>query len=200
MPRISVVCLGAVALAVLSACGSTTAGGQSPVAAASATDSSSESDPAPPTETSGTEPARPPQDSQPSLEVASLPIGANADEGCLTIRFLASASEVPPGLRLAVTRVWFDPEAIEIGGSGCSGETPSCLDGLNLTESTSDECFAAIRTADPGAVGDQVEVEVAATVDCPQDSLPACTAFKEKLDSDEQSVGVAHIVVPAPGT
>ena len=96
--------------------------------------------------------------------------------------------------------MWFDPEAIEIGGSGCSGETPSCLDGLNLTESTSDECFAAIRTADPGAVGDQVEVEVAATVDCPRGSLPACTAFKEKLDSDEQSVGVAHIVVPASGT
>lgn len=94
--------------------------------------------------------------------------------------------------------MWFDPEAIEIGGSGCSGETPSCLDGLNLTESTSDECFAAISTPDPGAVGDQVEV--AATVDCPQDRLPTCTAFKEKLDSDEQSVGVAHIVVPASGT
>jgi hypothetical protein len=212
MPRITFAWLCAAALAVLPACGST--GQEVPDASMSSTGSSSAdsatsesssesestsaSDTTPPPETSGTESARPPQSEQPSLTVASLPIGANADEGCLTIRFLRAASEVPADMRLVVTRVLFKPEAIEFGGSGCSGMTHVCGDGLVLTESGSDECSASITTSDAGAVGTQVEVQVAATVDCAGGHVAACVRFKERLESDEDSVGIATISVPEP--
>jgi hypothetical protein len=206
MGRIAFACLCAATLAVLPGCGSS--GQELAVASASSTGSSStdsatkksssESDTTPPTETSATEPARRSQSEQGSLTVASLPIGANADEGCLGIRFLRAASEVPADMKLVVTRVRFKPEAIEFGGSGCSGRTPVCSDGLVLTESGSDECFASIRTSDSGAVGTRVEVEVAASVDCAGAQVAACVRFKEKLDSDERSVGAATISVPEP--
>ena len=87
MPRIVCACLCAAALAVLPACGSS--GQELPGAAAASTggsstdsatsESSSEPDTAPPPETSGTESARPPQRQQPSVTVASLPIGVDAN-------------------------------------------------------------------------------------------------------------------------
>jgi hypothetical protein len=206
MRRITFACLCAAALAVLPACGSAgqeVAGASAASTGSSSTESatsesSSESDTTPPAETSGTESARRSQSEQASLTVASLPIGANAGEGCLTIRFLQAASEVPAYLRLVVTRVWFKPEAIAFGGSGCSGRTPVCADGLVLTESGSDECFASITTGDAGAVGTQVQVQVAATVDCAGGQVAACARFKERLESDENSVGIATVSVPEP--
>src|SRR3954470_9862533 len=104
MRRIAFACLCAAALAVLPACGSSgqEVGGASAASTESSStgESSSESDTAPAAETGGTEPARPPQNNQGSLEVASLPLGANVDgDGCLTIRFQGAASEVPAYLR-----------------------------------------------------------------------------------------------------
>jgi hypothetical protein len=100
-------------------------------------------------------------------------------------------------MNLVLTRVRFKPEAIEFGGSGCSGGTPLCSEGLVLTESGSDECFASI-TSDAGAVGTQVEVQVGASVDCTGGQLASCLRFKERLESDEDSVGIATISVPEP--
>jgi hypothetical protein len=203
MPRITFACLCAAALALLPACSS---GGQEvPAVSAASTGSSSAdsagessgSDAAPPAETSGTESARPQQNDQASLTVASLPIGANADLGCLVIRFRDAASEVPAGMRLVVHRIWFNSDAIAFGGSGCSGGSPVCQEGLVLTESGSDECFASV-TSDAGAVGMPVVVQVAASVDCVGGNVPACVQFKEKLESDEKNVGTATFSIPPP--
>ena len=212
MPRIAFACLCAAALAVLPACGSAgqevTAGSAASTESSSTdsatsessseSDSASASDTTPPPETGGTEAARSPRSEQPSLKVASLPIGANADgDGCLTIRFLRAASEVPAGMRLVVTRVWFEPEVIQFGGSACPQATPVCRPGLVLTETTRDECFASITTGD-AAVGSRVEVQVKATVDCVGGQLAACVRFKEKIESDENSEGIATFSVPEP--
>jgi len=130
--------------------------------------------------------------------VASLPLGANVDgDGCLTIRFLGAASEVPAGMSLVVTRVGFDPAAIEFGGSGCSGRTRVCGPGLVLTESGSDECFASVRS-DPGAAGSKVEVQVAATVDCIGGQVAACVRYKEEVEGDKGSEDLRTVEVPEP--
>src|SRR4051794_40364547 len=133
MPRVAFALLCAAVLALLPACGS--AGQQGAAASAALTgsssssgdDSTSESDTAPATETGGTESAGPAQGGQGSLKVASLPLGANVDaEGCLSIRFQGSASEVPTGMTLVVTGIWFDPEVFTFGGSACPGERSRC--------------------------------------------------------------------------
>jgi len=130
--------------------------------------------------------------------VASLPLGANVDgDGCLTIRFLGAASEVPGFLRLVVTRVSFDPQVIAFGGSGCSGRTRVCGAGLVLTETGDDECFASVRS-DPGAVGTKVKVQVAATVDCTGGRAADCARYKEQVDSDKSSEDLGSVEVPEP--
>jgi hypothetical protein len=215
MPRIAFACLCAVALAVLPACGSggqqvagasaastgSSSSGSSSTASSSADsatgESSSGADTTPPLETSGTESARASQGGQPSLTVASLPIGANADEKCLTISFEGAASEVPAGMRLVVTGIAFKPKVVQFGGSGCAGETPVCRVGLALTESGSDQCLASIKS-DAGAAGTQVEVQVAATVDCTGGQVPACVRFKEKIESDANNQGIATFEVSEP--
>jgi len=205
MPRIALACLCAAALAVLPACGSS--GQEVPGVSAASTgssftdsagQSSSESDTAPPAETSGTESARPPQGKQPSVTVASLPIGVDTDEGCLTIRFERAASEVPAGMRVVVTRIRFKPQVIEFGGSGCSGRTPLCRDGLVLTQGGRDKCFASIRARDADDVGRRVEVLARATVYCAAGQAAACVRYKKSLESDRQKEGVATVSVPEP--
>ena len=210
MPRIVFACLCAAALTVLPACGSSgqevAAGSAASTESSSAdsatsessseSDSTSASDTQPPPETSGTESARSRQTEQASLTVASLPIGANADLGCLVIRFLNAASEIPADMRLVVTRIWFKPEAVEFGGSGCAGDHQVCREGLVLTESSSDECFASITATGP--VGTRVAVQVAASVDCVGGRVAACLQFKARLQSDENGVGIATFSVPEP--
>jgi len=132
------------------------------------------------------------------VTVASLPIGVDADEGCLTVRFERAASEVPAGMRVVVTRIRFKPQRIESGGSGCSGRTPLCRDGLVLTQSARDRCFASIRARDADDVGTRVEVQATATVHCPGGQAAACVRYKKRLEGDRQKEGVATVVVPEP--
>jgi len=211
MQRIVFACLCAAVLAVLPACSSAgqgvagaSAASTGSTSADSATNESSSgsgstsSDAAPPAETSGTESARPPQGGQGSLTVASLPIGANADgDGCMTISFEGAASEVPAGMRLVVTDIEFKPQVVQFGGPACPQETPVCRPGLVLTETGNDQCFASI-TMGGAAVGTSVQVQVKANVDCTGGQVAACTQFKEKIDSDEKSNGIATFEVPEP--
>src|SRR4051812_16146501 len=198
MPRTTLARLCAVTLAVfvaLTACGP---GSQSPVAATAPTgdagastsvDTSSEqaspagsydaSDAPPPAETGGTEQAGPTGGAEPSLSVASLPIGANAYQGCLTVRFIGSASEIPAGLGLLVTGVTFDPPTLAISGPGCPGERVSCLGGLTLTESSSNECFLPVGSAGPPFR--RTTHGVAAPGHRPQDPSPDWLGLPEKL-------------------
>jgi hypothetical protein len=213
MPRIMFACLCAAVLAVLPACGS---GGQEvpgPSAAStgslsadsgtsgssSGSDSTSVSDTTPPPETGGTESARPTQGGQGSLITASLPIGANLDgDGCLTINFLDAASTVPADMRLVVTLIKFDPQVFELTGSGCSGSHPVCRVGLVLTESSTDDCLALVRTSPSAVVGTRVRVKVAATVDCTGGQVAACRGYQEKLQSDANSEQLGSVEVPEP--
>ena len=211
MPRIGFACLCAVALAVLPACGSggqqlagaseaSTTGSSSgnPAPDSAAGESSSGADTTPPVETGGTESARPTQGGQGSLVTASLPIGANVDgDGCLTIRFLDAASEVPANMRLVLTLVEFDPKVFELVGSGCSGSDPVCTVGLVLTETGTDECMALVKS-DAAAVGTRVRVKVTAAVDCTGGQVADCADYQKKLQSDADSEQLGTVEVPQP--
>jgi hypothetical protein len=109
-----------------------------------------------------------------------------------------TASEVPEGMRVVVTRIRFKPQRIEFGGSGCSGRTPLCRDALVLTQSGRDRCFASIRARDADDVGTRVEVQATGTVNCAGGQAVACVRYKKRLESDRQKEGVATVSVPEP--
>lgn len=201
MPKIRCAWICVAALGVVTACTSASGGGSTPPVAASgvptgsAAASSADLASSPPPETSGTEPAGPAAGSDPALTVASLPIGVNADgEGCVTIRFLRSASEVPAGLRLVVTGVLFDPPP-RTGGSGCAGSRVWCLDRPVLTDSTGDECFVRVVGSPDGDT--MTKVQVTAMVDCPAGRQEDCRAFEQQLTDDAVSEGPTTVTVPA---
>jgi hypothetical protein len=215
MTKVPIVFVSAAVVALVAACGAGSPEAQSPVAATSSigsgtssttgdgsdagsdagASSSSESDAAPPTEDSGgTEAARPAQGA-PSLDLAGLPIGVNADGGCLTVRLLSSASEVPPGMGLRITGVSFTPRAIEVGSAGCTGHDAACL-GLTLTESSTDECVVPIESAGGAAPGELVSVSIQASIDCPPGQTPACLAYKEKVREDFREQEPVTVGVP----
>lgn len=200
MSKLSVICLSAAALATVAGCGRGSPVTQDPVAATSSINSgaagaSTQAD-TPPAETSGgTEPPRATREPPPAVEVASLPIGTNRDGNCLSVRLLSGASEVPAGLRLVITAVTFQPGAIELSGSGCSGGQTSCL-GLVLTESSDDECSVPIRATGLPSGSDGVEVVVAARVECPAGQGAACNDYKHTLEKDQRSEGSASVDVP----
>lgn len=113
----------------------------------------------PPPETSGAESTASRQPSQPSVEVASLPIGGGTDDDdpavdqCIDVSYLGS-EPIPAGVRIAVTGVSFDPPSFRLGGGGCSGRgTPCTANGFAFTETNenSDDgrCVVEIHATGP---------------------------------------------------
>jgi hypothetical protein len=229
MPRISFIVFSAAAVVLMSACGASSLGGQSPAASTgsavtstttapssgsappspsgspSSSDSSTEPDSSPATETSGTEAAGPRQGSQPSVDTAQLPIGdGNVDENnCLHIAVLESGTQAPPGIRLVVTSVSFDPPLVEIGDSGCSGQGPSCLADFDPSPDTPN-CVVPIKAAPGQSAGDtEAEVKVTADVHCPSGQRLTCGRFEGQLQADQKRQhenSAITVVVPDSST
>jgi hypothetical protein len=216
MPRLPLVVLSAASLAMVSACGASSLGGQSPVVSAggissgttsttadspsssgssSRSASSTEPDTAPPTEQSGgTESARPGQGAQPSVEVAQLPIGGNQVAACATVDYEGPA-DIPAGVRIIVTGVSVQPSssAAEVGGSGCSGlDGAPCLKYVLVSDGVkTSACNIPIKASGSAGDGTDGHLVLAGRLECPAGHSSDCSSFVQVLLANPQTITVS---------
>ena len=125
----------------------------------------------PAVEGSGPESPPPRKDGGPSITVASLPVGGNADQDpenplqqCASVNWLLGS--LPSGVVVRLGDVSFDPSGIfQQGGSGCGSNQPVCHAGTTWTKDGS-SCSLPVTQLDESSAAD-VTLLVPGKISCP---------------------------------
>ncbi len=177
----------AVVAAALAGCGSAGPSASSTTAPAPAAASATDTGP-PPQEPTGTESPQPPTGGAPSVQVASLPIGGQAEDNnprCVQVQWLTG--RLAPGFALEVSAVNVtSPFAV---GSGCT-HGPACA-GHRFDPDNSDTahpCFVGIEWRGSGGATTEGELSLGGTLTCP--AATGCGQVGGDLDNQAQTIQV----------
>lgn len=145
-----------------------------------------------------------PREGDPSLELASLPIGGAGpnstgpdDNRCVNVNWSATddAASLTQGYGVAVATVSIDPEAYVQTDGACPG--PPCV---GYTFRSSDlACDVSLRPADASKTDlgdDEVDLSMEGKVLCPDPGSKPCQDFRDAVDKDSQTVTVKVPVAP----
>ncbi|MGW6195254.1 hypothetical protein ACWF0M_03810 [Kribbella sp. NPDC055110] len=123
-------------------------------------------------EPTGAEPTQS-QQTKPSIELASLPVGGVPDDGsnCNPISWLAG--EIPAGVTIRLGTPAFDPPGIfEVDPSGCQPGVQACT-GLEWTAQSTPQCWVGFRQI---ATEGTVSLIIPAVATCDSDTV--CNTLK----------------------
>jgi hypothetical protein len=166
---------------LLVACGSKTTDGGSDEPIADPTDTpAAESSAAPATEGTGPERPAPPGEARPAIDIASLPVGrdANDDETtarqCVTVSWLGS--RIPDGISVVVTAVRITPsDAFTQSSSGCGH--PLCRASFVFSD---DDDTCSVPVVAKRSSGASAQLFMDGKVRCPAGREAACRDFAAK--------------------
>jgi len=156
----------------------------------------------PATETGGVEQPLPPEDGNPGISVASLPVGGQSEgspgDQCVRVSWILSSTDnkIPGGLAVKITGAAFAPDRYVQADHGCQG--PPCV-GLTLSAGEL-RCDLPIRPKDAGATelspGDEVAMSMRGRVLCTDYGGDPCRSFADAVLGSPQTIPIPLPVSP----
>jgi len=144
----------------------------------------------------------PPEDGNPGISVASLPVGGQAvgspGDQCVQVSWILSSTDnnIPRGLAVKITGVGFKPARYVQADHGCQG--PACI-GLTLS-SAELRCALPIRPTDRTATelseSDKVKLSLKGRVLCTDYDVSPCKSFAATVLGSPQTIPIPLPVSP----
>jgi hypothetical protein len=149
-------------------------------------------------EGSGPERPRSSRPGDPVLSLPSIPSGGGTvgddqqlPDQCVDVNWLAK-DPPPAGIRVSVASVRFSDPGFVVGGQGCQGFSPPCLNsgfGFGHDDARSVRCYLPLH-ADGRNGGNSVDLILVGRFSCPAGRQALCDDFVQRAAGDDQRISV----------